>query len=406
MAEASKADSSASLSRRKMNADELLLVQETKSSVNRGAHRGASKADMILAQDDMSSMGSSQYSKMQVKDMDPKTQMRVNEVSLMHVNLKPDGSYSDMWSNVSGVVNDLKNVDPIVDSKLKRAIGNFYQAGNYCEFLIGLYEVQQNPVVDFKRLCGDGFVMDSFYRQVRDGLSEGKFVAETDDWTKEEDTEDVFNCYSSDEEEEAAPNKDDEYLHPTGYLQLSYDENLVNMWIEKIDTRHIEDKNHMMGLMAHNAEHPDNLKIIINKGGDDLIRLCKNVLESENNSAAVPLVRNTSCLVKQLAENTDMWTADCVDAMIEAMTFWVPGPDNGRKEQAKTGAFEVTESRETVRNLVDTLLIMKNKGVDVAQMEKCMATRSDKTTAALAAYLEDQEESEAINFVKSLFPQS
>jgi hypothetical protein len=176
------------------------------------------------------------------------------------------------------------------------------------------------------------------------------------------------------------------------------------MWIDKIKTRHIEDKNHMMGLMAHNSLHDGNLKIIVNKGGDALVELCKNILESENNSAAVPLVRNTSALVKQLASHTDMWNADCVEAMLEAMNFWVP--NNGRKEEAKTGAFEVTESRETVKNLVETLFIMNTRSentVDAESMSKAMAGFPHER---LQDYLETQvDESDAVLFVRSLFSQ-
>lgn len=388
-----------------MNADELLLVQETKSSVNRGAHRGVSKAT-ILADDEM--VGDSfQFQKpapTKHANATPFPKMPLKELSLMHVKLQA-GKFADMWSSVSGVVNSLNDTDPIVDSKHNRVIGNFYQAGNFCEFLVGLYEVQRGPVVDFKRLCGDGFTMDTFYRKVKDGLISRKVVV--DDAVEEEvEDNDIFDCYSSDEEDQAAAvtEEEDKYLHPNGFLQLSYDENLVTMWIEKIRMRHIEDKNHMMGLMAHNAMHPDNLNIIVQKGGDSLVKLCMNILESENNSAAVPLVRNTSSLVMQLAAHTDMWTVDAVDAMLEAMMFWVPGK-NGRKEKAKTGAFEVTESRETVNYLIETLYLMSSK-VDVNEMQKCFATPSEKRTATLRSYLESREESKAVTFVLSLFPQS
>jgi len=405
-----KSERSTSLSRRKMNQDELLLVQETKSAVSRSAHRGADKSAIFGSIEDVGTGPT--YSKMQASQKDDNSRllpMPLKELSLMHVKFQPGSRAEDMWQNVSSVVDELANVDPIVDKKLMRLVGNYYQAGNYCEFLVGLYKTPQNPVVDFKRLCGDGFVMDAFYRQVRDGLRARKVIVEDPLVQDDMADDDVFDCYSSDEEDAAeqpvAPKEDpdDKYLHPNGFLQLSYDENLVSMWIEKIRTRHIEDKNHMMGLMAHNASHPENLQIIIRKGGEDLVKLCRTILESENNSAAVPLLRNTSALVMLLAEHTNLWTQDCVDAMFEAMTFWVPG-NNGRKEEAKTGAFEVTESRETVRNLVQTLYLMKAQ-VDSDALEQSMANQPESRRAALETYLESQKETQAVQFARSIFPQ-
>merc|ERR550532_2606890 len=114
-----------------------------------------------------------------------------------------------MWSSVSGVVSDLNDTDPMVDSKNNRVVGNFYQAGNFCEFLVGLYEVQRSPVVDFKRLCGDGFTMDTFYRKVREGLIGQKVVVE--EVVEEEDEDDaIFDCYSTDEEKEPEAKKDED----------------------------------------------------------------------------------------------------------------------------------------------------------------------------------------------------
>lgn len=392
------AETNRTVNRQKLNDYQNQLVQETKSQINT-AHRGVSRAAILQYNNDDDYNTGFTYGKSSAKDTTSRS-LPKNEVSVMHLNLTESG---DMWSDVWGVIKDLDNIDPIVNEDLKRLIGNCYRAGSYCEFLVGLYKVQEKEgsVLDFRRLCGDGFVMDSFYRQVREKLHDKNLL--TDEWDmEEEDNDDVFDCYSDSEDDVGT--EEDKYLDPNGFLQLSFDENLVTMWIDKIKTRHIEDKNHMMGLMAHNSLHDGNLKIIVNKGGDALVELCKNILESENNSAAVPLVRNTSALVKQLASHTDMWNADCVEAMLEAMNFWVP--NNGRKEEAKTGAFEVTESRETVKNLVETLFIMNTRSentVDAESMSKAMAGFPHER---LQDYLETQvDESDAVLFVRSLFSQ-
>lgn len=384
------------VTRQRMADYEFQLVQETKSKVNT-AHRAVSNA---ILQDYGDDLGAQTYSK--GKFSTPTRSLPANEVSIMHAKLvnKP---IEDMWTDVKDVIEGLDNVDPIVNEELKRLIGNCYQAGSYCEFLVGLYQVQDSPILDFRRLCGDGFVMDSFYRKVREELHKTDCLQDEDVPLDMED-EGVFDCYSDSETE--VDDTEDTYLEPNGFLQLSFDENLVNMWIEKINTRHIEDKNHMMGLMAHNALHPENLAIIVRQGGEKLVELCKAVLESENNSAAVPLVRNTSALVKELADKTDMWTEDCVASMFEAMTFWVP--NNGRKEETKR-TFEVTESRETVKNLVETLYLMKNndKGAKVDEDFMAKTLANLESYSALQDYLENlQEQTDAVTFVRELFPQA
>lgn len=386
--------------KRMMNPDELLLVEESRGYKNE-ATRGVRGADFFV--DDLADLEPS--SNLTAKSAaDPSAtipSIRQNQLSLMHVNLNPEKTVEDMWTNVSSVVRDLPDVDPMFDAKLRKIIGNVYEAGNYCEYLVGLYTVEKRPVLDFKRLCGDGFVMDSFYRSVKDNLrqQEGVVVAEEEEET--EDGDDVFDCYSSDEEESVGP-EDEKYLRPNGYLQLSYDQNLVKTWIDKINTRHVEDKNHMMGLMAHNATHEANLKIIIEKGGKDLIALCKKQLTSGKNAA---LVRNTSALIKQIVNVSKDWSLDCVEAMLEAMVWWVP--DNGRKNETKT--FEVTESREAVHNLVESLFVMKSNGVSVEDMMSTVKTFTadeESGVSKLVTYLESQTQSDASTFVLGLFPQT
>ena len=50
----------------------------------------------------------------------------------------------DMWKDVSGTVKGLRDVDPMED--LWAMMGNVYDHGNYCEFLLGMYKVEEKPV--------------------------------------------------------------------------------------------------------------------------------------------------------------------------------------------------------------------------------------------------------------------
>jgi predicted Zn-dependent protease with MMP-like domain len=267
-------------------------------------------------------------------------------------------------------------------------MGNVYDHGNYCEFLLGMYKVEEKPVLDFKRMSGDGFVMDTFYRNVIQELLKANSELIVD--VEEDDGDDVFEDYSDDETEDDGRDSEGADLTSYGYLQLSYDESLVTSWIEKIETRHVEDKNHMMGLMAYNALHEENLEIIVRKGGKNLRDLTKLLFE-ESNSAA--LVRNTSALVKAVtsveASKEHGYDAAFVESVFEAMHYWVP--NNGRKNKQNASAtFEITESRETVTNLVDTLFNLKNFVDSDAISEKAAKLKEDQK-ANIIAFLEQPQ---------------
>lgn len=340
--------------RRQMSPEELEIIHST-LDWRPEVHRGAAAADSIEDFRGDIFNRDQEYQKSGPENNRIPT-LRPSELSLMHCNLNDSMNMEDMWKDVSGTVKGLRDVDPMED--LWAMMGNVYDHGNYCEFLLGMYKVEEKPVLDFKRMSGDGFVMDTFYRNVIQELLKANSELIVD--VEEDDGDDVFEDYSDDETEDDGRDSEGADLTSYGYLQLSYDENLVTSWIEKIKTRHVEDKNHMMGLMAYNALHEENLEIIVRKGGKDLRDLTKLLFE-ESNSAA--LVRNTSALVKAVtsvdASKEHGYDEAFVESVFEAMHYWVP--NNGRKNKQNASAtFEITESRETVTNLVDTLFNLKN----------------------------------------------
>jgi len=370
--------------RRQMSPEELEIIHST-LDWRPEVHRGAAAADSIEDFRGDIFNRDQEYQKSGPENNRIPT-LRPSELSLMHCNLNDSLNMEDMWKDVSGTVKGLRDVDPMED--LWAMMGNVYDHGNYCEFLLGMYKVEEKPVLDFKRMSGDGFVMDTFYRNVIQELLKANSELIVD--VEEDDGDDVFEDYSDDETEDDGRDSEGADLTSYGYLQLSYDENLVTSWIEKIKTRHVEDKNHMMGLMAYNALHEENLEIIVRKGGKDLRDLTKLLFE-ESNSAA--LVRNTSALVKAVtsvdASKEHGYDEAFVESVFEAMHYWVP--NNGRKNKQNASAtFEITESRETVTNLVDTLFNLKNFVDSDAISAKAGKLKEDQK-ANIIAFLEKSQ---------------
>jgi len=370
--------------RRQMSPEELEIIHST-LDWRPEVHRGAAAADSIEDFRGDIFNRDQEYQKSGPENNKIPT-LRPSELSLMHCNLNDSMNMEKMWEDVSGTVKGLRDVDPMED--LWAMMGNVYDHGNYCEFLLGMYKVEEKPVLDFKRMSGDGFVMDTFYRNVIQELLKANSELIVD--VEEDDGDDVFEDYSDDETEDDGRDSEGADLTSYGYLQLSYDENLVTSWIEKIKTRHVEDKNHMMGLMAYNALHEENLEIIVRKGGKDLRDLTKLLFE-ESNSAA--LVRNTSALVKAVtsvdASKEHGYDEAFVESVFEAMHYWVP--NNGRKNKQNASAtFEITESRETVTNLVDTLFNLKNFVDSDAISAKAGKLKEDQK-ANIIAFLEKSQ---------------
>lgn len=366
----------ADTNRRRLNQNELAFISEYEIEDN---DRSVYKAVPTHMTGDLTDLiGSSQIQRKQ-QAIQPPTLPKAG-LGLMNIALLPQKGADALWQVVSSVVKGLPNTDPIFDDNMKRTIGNFYQHGNYCEFLLGLYTVEESPVVDFKRMSGDGFVMDAFFRAVQSGLAE-KGVTEAVPEESEDDLTDFYSDNDTDDE-------DLDFLKPGGYLQLKYDPKLVNSWINKMKSRHIEDQNHMMGLMAHNAGNAANLDIMVKQGGNSLCQLCTSLLEESMNAA---LARNTSVLVRELSTKVE-FDSKFLEALFVALQQWVP--NNGRKKQ-----FEITESREATLNLVQTLHNLKSMEDEMRnQLESLDAEDIDNVTS----YLNTLEQNDNVSFVLSL----
>jgi len=375
-----------------MNQRELQIIYETMDWRNREVHRGAAKG-VVNHRGNLYDREQA-YEKPGVADSKI-PQATQNELSLMWCKLNGDNA-EEIFQNVSNTVESLPNVDPTID--IWAIMGNVYDHGNHCEFLVGMYEVEKQPVLDFKRMSGDGFVMDGFYQKVKKTLRERKII------DAEDDDDDIFEVdYSDDLSDEDA--KEEDNLNSYGYLQLKYDENIVPSWIEKIKVRHVEDKNHMMGLMAYNASDETNLEIIVRKGGKNLKDLTVEMLVESNNAA---LVRNTTELLKKVTSHEKCkehgYDDAFLEAIFEAMRWWVP--NNGRKNKMKqSSSFEITESRETVNNLVQTIHNLKSIFSDEAISQKA-GKLEDEQRQNIIAFLDSKKtKSEADDFLLHILRQ-
>merc|ERR1719291_641510 len=120
--------------------------------------------------------------------------------------------------------------------------------------------------------------------------------------------------------------------------------------------------------MAYNALHEENLEIIVRKGGKNLRDLTKLLFEASKEHG---------------------YDEAFVESVFEAMHYWVPN-NGGKNKQNASATFEITESRETVTNLVDTLFNLKNFVDSDAISEKAAKLKEDQK-ANIIAFLEQPQ---------------
>merc|ERR1719192_1009113 len=250
--------------------------------------------------------------------------------------------------------------------------GMFHSRGDHCEFMTSLGVVGNSPILMFQRMYGSGFVMDGLYSNAiqKIALEKPKIVGEKVETQSEED----FDIPYSDDEDSG---KDDDQDQLSGYLQLSFDESIVGTWVAKTKTRHIEDQNHMMGLMAYNAENPENLKIISRNGGKELRELIQKFYFETENAA---LIWNSTQLAMHLTREKDCdkygyTSREFLESSFAALVYWHPGNKQHKENSSLT--HEVTESRLSTNNLIHIFSNLKKlKVTDESFIEAAVATDS------------------------------
>jgi len=346
------AESADRKNRRRLDGKNLKLVKlkrgemEWRGNVNRGAcPRGSTITQEVYGNpfEDLSN-----YEKHATHSEEKLPEATERDLSLMNLVSKLDDP-KEFFKKVSENIESLPHVDLTVLGW--NMFGNKYVQARHVEFLISCCSVGEETRLDLKRMAGGGFAMSHFFTEVKNQLKKSDLIV-----AAEEDS--VEFAYSEDDDDDSG--SEDDNLGD-GYLQLAYDPNIVLAWISKIQTRHSEDQLHMMGLMAYNASNKQNLDIIVKKGGKKLKALFIHKYENSNIGA---LVRFTSELAKHVTGHEDCkdhgYDKDFLIATLDCAKFWVPQPpgkasSSAEKNRPQSTKFEVTESKETVLNLIQTI---------------------------------------------------
>jgi len=344
-----------------------------------------------------------QYKKERTPPSLPKANNK--DLSLMNLTSKMEDPVA-FFRTVADAVKSVKNCD--VTERDWILLGNDYRQGKHAEFLIAQYQVGEDIKIDFKRMFGSGFTFSELFSDVKNLLKlKDAIVAE-----KEPELDFKYS-----DEEDSGDNDEDHLAY--GYLHLSYEPTIVKSWLRKIETRHIEDQTHLLGILGHNASNKENLDIIVSQGGKKLRDLFTAKFERTNIAA---IAYYTSLLAKHVtghpgnAQWRDAYDEQFLQAIFCTMKYWLPGKpklSSSEKNRQSTTKFEVTESKQTIMNLIQVIYNLgevtefftveefaaaaKVRLVKPKQKSKKAAARDD-----VLRFLEKQEETKPVLYLKKI----
>jgi len=284
------------------------------------------------------------YSKAPAQPAIPKASPK--DLGLMHLTSKIDDPVK-LIKEVRETISSLKNCD--LTAIEYYVYGVKYIRGCSVEYLVGCFKVGEELKIEMKRMCGGGFEMAALYSELKSELEQRDVVHKS-----EEDSESEFVDY--DESEDESGEADDGLDH--NYLQLRYDRKIVGTWLSKIEHRSQEDQIHMVGMLAYNASNKENLKIIVEEGGSKLKDMIRTKLENSRN---VALVRFTSLLAQHVTTHEECKKHGYdekrfLESIFDGVQYWSPKKRTTLSaNQHQSTKFDVTESRETVRSLIETI---------------------------------------------------
>lgn len=242
-----------------------------------------------------------------------------------------------LWTHLKQFFEDTPHVDPEVNEEARVVFGNFYQTPQKCSFLASVAQTKDSneSVLDVRRLEGDAFLLNDFFKILQKHLVDLDLVTAKDEddddiFGDEDDDDDYEDLFMSDGEEDGfgleLPDLDP---HQT-MMEFEYDPDMLYSMITDFKDTHMEEKNYFMSMLSHNAMRPENRNLMLDEKMHGQIKeLIETQLKEKKDYSNASLTRNTCLLLKNLACEMEV-DNETVKAATEAMGEWCPGKNAGR----------------------------------------------------------------------------
>jgi len=241
-----------------------------------------------------------------------------------------------LWNELKEFFECTPNVDPEVNEQSRVVYGNFYDTPQNCSFLASVAQMKDSDesVLDLRRLDGDAFLLNDFFKILKNYLAERELVKPGDDdeddidFFGDEDDDDIFAF----DDEDGEMGLELPSLDPfKTMMEFEYDPDMLHMMVSDFKDTHLEEKNYFMSMLCHNAVREENRKLMLNEQMHGQVKeLIENQLKEKNTDfgGSAALMRNTCLFLKNLTCDMEI-DDEMVKAVSEAMGEWCPRNDAG-----------------------------------------------------------------------------
>jgi len=239
-----------------------------------------------------------------------------------------------LWNELRQFFEHTPQVDPEVNEESRVVFGNFYDTPQDCSFLASVAQMKDSDesVLDLRRLDGDAFLLNEFFKILKNHLVEKEFVKPDED----DDDEDLFgdgddeDFFAFDDGDDGEMGLELPFLDPhKTMMEFEYDPEMLHMMVSDFKDTHLEEKNYFMSMLSHNAVREENRKLMLDENMHSQVKeLIENQLKEKKDGSSASLMRNTCLFLKNLTCDMEI-DDETVKAASEAMGEWCPGRDAG-----------------------------------------------------------------------------
>lgn len=317
-----------------------------------------------------------------------------------------------VFSQLKQFFEDTPNVDPEVNEDQKVVFGNYYarESPQICSFLasVGKMKDSTESVLDVRRLDGDAFLLNDFFKMLKNHLVE-KELAKPDIFDDDDEEDDEDDLWGDDDEDDDLAFDDGEEemrleipsLDPHKIMmEFEYDPEMLYMMISDFKDTHLEEKNYFMSMLSHNAVRAENRNLMLDEKMHDQVKeLIEIQLKTpKKDCASASLTRNTCVFLKNLT--TDMEVDDVtVKAASQAIGEWCPGRKDdgsaiGELQGSRQCMIEISEvfqylidggkySEETILNILSETLSPEQ----ITRIGQFTSTRDEESLQLFGSFI-------------------
>jgi len=213
----------------------------------------------------------------------------------------------------------------------KKVLGYVFDESRFACYSLQLFRNADTMGLSCDKIDGFAPILNPFWSELQQVLTEAQFVSHDDDETFEEDEDDIdLNFLDSDSEDGgfvfdlSAPSMK--------YLNLTENHSVIENWVEDIKDPNFSQETLLS--LSHNCQSETNLQILANNYAQDLFDSVIASMSSMTAETDLPSVRSACVFLSELAEfkNVNVAEGD-IKVLIDQLAKWTLSTEVVRSEE-------------------------------------------------------------------------